>query len=77
MEKRDQNGVRLCDQKECDAPATHTFVWTDAWVCNCFLHTAGMMNIAAHMSHPVPKLTVRQLTLEEMTGIKVNVDEQK
>ncbi len=70
-EKRDASGIRMCDQVNCDQPATHTFIWTDAWHSNCFLHTAGMLNLAEHMSYPVPKLSLKPLTLEKMTGIKI------
>lgn len=61
MPKYSENGVRLCDQKDCDLPATHTFVWTDSWVCNCKEHTQGMLNLGRVMGHPTPGLTVRPL----------------
>lgn len=66
MPKFDKDGVRLCDQQDCETPAFYTFVWTNDWQCNCRAHTQGMMNLAEHMGHGTPRATLRMMTADEM-----------
>lgn len=59
-------GVRLCDERSCELPATHTMVWTDDWQCYCMIHANKMLAIGQALGHGAPRLTIRQMTITEM-----------
>lgn len=56
--------MRPCDQEGCIIPATHTCVWTGHQYY-CPVHINQVLQIADAMGFPTPRLTVRQLTIEE------------
>lgn len=61
-----EDGVRLCDQKECEFPATHTMVWTENWQCYCLIHANKMLGVGDVLGFPTPRLTIRLMTSDEM-----------
>lgn len=65
-EKRTDSGVVLCNQKDCDMPATHTYVWTGKQIYSCMIHAQKALNIAEAMGFPTPAATMRPMTIDEM-----------
>ena len=65
--KRGEDGIRLCDQKGCEFPATHTFIWAQqGWQCQCLIHTQKMIGLEAHLGYNIAANSVRQMTPDEM-----------
>jgi hypothetical protein len=65
--KRGEEGLRLCDQKDCEFPATHTFMWANqGWTCQCIIHTNQMLSLEAHLGYNIANASVRQMTPDEM-----------
>lgn len=56
---------RKCDQKGCDLPATHTYVWTRP-MYGCRFHTMQAVGMAESMGFMTPFNTLKQLTPDEM-----------
>jgi len=62
--RRNKNGERLCDSKDCEFIATHTLVWTKQQYY-CMVCANGMLNIGAAMGFPTPASTIRPMTPDE------------
>lgn len=63
--KFDENGARICDNVDCDMPATHTLVWNEQ-MCYCIIHANQALNIADAMGFNAPMLSLRMMTFDEM-----------
>ena len=63
--RRNEEGVRLCDQNGCEFIATHTLVWAKHQ-CYCLFHTQHVLGLADFMGFPTPAATVRTMTPDEM-----------
>lgn len=65
--KYGEDGVRLCDQKECELPATHTFIWAQqGWSCQCAIHTQKMLGLERMLGYNIAANSVRDMTADEM-----------
>lgn len=59
-------GYRKCDEQSCDAPATHSLVWTGERHAYCISHLLWLLQVAASIGYAEAKGTVRILSLDEM-----------
>lgn len=65
--KFSEDGIRLCDQKECEFPAMHTFIWAQqGWTCQCLIHTRQMIALEAHLGYNIAANSLRQMAVDEM-----------
>ncbi len=65
--KRGEEGERLCDQKGCEFPATHTFIWAQqGWTCQCIIHARQMIALENHLGYNIAANSLRKMTFDEM-----------
>lgn len=64
--KRGEEGERLCDQKGCEFPATHTCMWAGQWTFQCLIHIGGVVNLGRVMGDPTAQNSLRKMTFDEM-----------
>lgn len=65
--KRGEDGERLCSQKGCYLPATHTFIWAQqGWQCQCIIHAQQMVALEQHLGYNIALNSLRKMTIDEM-----------
>ncbi len=63
--KLNEDGVRLCDSKDCEMIATHWLVWTEPR-CYCAPCAQQIIGVGRVMGFSTPAATVRPMTSDEM-----------
>jgi len=65
--KRGEEGERLCNQKGCEFPATHTFIWAQqGWQFQCIIHTNKMIALERLLGYNIAASSLRKMTIDEM-----------